>query len=79
MYLSPVRIVIWVTPDAQMTIGAAPALRHLQGRVVGVEFSLVLLALAHLVKRELLDSLVRAVAAQEHLYQLVDRRFLGDQ
>lgn len=62
-----------------MTIDAGPALRHLERRVILVEFPLVLLALADLVQRELLDPLDRVVAAQQHLYELVDGRPLRDQ
>jgi hypothetical protein len=73
------RIVIGIAPDAEVTINAGPALRHLQRRIVGVQFPLVFLALADLVEGKLLDPFVRAVTAEEHLDELVDRRFLRDQ
>lgn len=43
-----------------------------------MQLPLVLLALADLVQRELLDAFLRAVAAQQHLDQLVYGGLLGD-
>lgn len=78
-HFSPVRIVIGIAPYAEMPVNACPPLRDFKGRVVRMQFPLVLLALADLVQRELLDAFLRTVAAQQHLDQLVHGGLLGHQ
>lgn len=72
-------VIIWVTSDTKMSIRASPSLRDLKRRIIGVQFPLVLLAFADLVERKLFHRFLGAVAAQQHLDQLVYGGLLRDQ
>lgn len=63
---------VQVTSDEEVEfIGAGPAVLHVEGAVIRVQFTLVLLTAAHLIQGELLHTLFAIVAAQEDLYQFV--------
>lgn len=69
--LSPVWVIIGITSYTKVSVRAGPSLRYFQRRIVRVKLPLVLLTLAYLVKGKLFDAFLRAVAAQQHLDQLV--------
>jgi hypothetical protein len=55
-------------------IGAGPAVLHIEGTVIRVQFALVLLTAAYLIQGELFHTFLAIVAAQQDLYQLVHCR-----